>query len=113
MTSRSASEPLKYKLRIKDSAEKEWLKLPIPIRDAFKKKLAERLINPRVEKDKLSSRLLQDQAEGRRLPARLQSGRRATGDRSDCGREEGARGSLLGSEDAALTDGRRRDVVGL
>lgn len=54
MTSESATEQSKYVLRIKDSAEKEWLKLPIPIRDSFKRKLAERLINPRVEKDKLS-----------------------------------------------------------
>jgi mRNA interferase RelE/StbE len=79
MTSRSASEPLKYKLRIKDSAEKEWLKLPIPIRDSFKKKLAERLINPRVEKDKLSG--MKDcykiKHQGCRLPTRLQGGRRA------------------------------------
>lgn len=54
MISEPASGPSQYKLRIKDSAEREWRKLPEPIRAAFKKKLAERLANPRVEKDKLS-----------------------------------------------------------
>ncbi|MCY1267881.1 mRNA interferase RelE [compost metagenome] len=45
---------LSYRLRIKENAKKEWRKLPETIRAAFKKKLAERQINPRVEKDKLS-----------------------------------------------------------
>lgn len=54
MNSESAGRQSKYTLRIKDSAEKEWRKLPEPIRVTFKKKLAERLFNPRVEKDKLS-----------------------------------------------------------
>lgn len=54
MNSESASERKPYALRIKESAEREWRKLPEPIRAAFKKKLAERLVNPRVEKDKLS-----------------------------------------------------------
>ncbi|MCY1309353.1 mRNA interferase toxin RelE [compost metagenome] len=54
MNSESGSAQKKYTLRIKESAEKEWRKLPDTIRTAFRKKLEERLINPRVEKDKLS-----------------------------------------------------------
>jgi len=54
MNSESAGGQATYTLKIKESAEKEWRKLPDQIRATFKKKLAERLLNPRVEKDKLS-----------------------------------------------------------
>ncbi|MFN2910805.1 type II toxin-antitoxin system RelE family toxin, partial [Escherichia coli] len=37
-----------YKLAFNESALKEWIKLGHTIRDQFKKKLAERLLNPRV-----------------------------------------------------------------
>ncbi|HVX05329.1 MAG TPA: type II toxin-antitoxin system RelE/ParE family toxin [Rhodanobacteraceae bacterium] len=37
-----------YKLEFVESALKEWRKLAPPIRDQFKKKLAERLERPRV-----------------------------------------------------------------
>jgi mRNA interferase RelE/StbE len=43
-----------YKLRFLPSALKEWEKLGAPIRSQFKKKLAERLEEPRVPADKLS-----------------------------------------------------------
>ena len=43
-----------YKLRFLPAALKEWNKLGAPIRSQFKKKLAERLIEPRVQADKLS-----------------------------------------------------------
>lgn len=43
-----------YKLRFLPAALKEWEKLGAPIRSQFKKKLAERLENPRVPADKLS-----------------------------------------------------------
>ena len=43
-----------YKLRFLPVALKEWEKLGPPIRSQFKKKLAERLENPRVPADKLS-----------------------------------------------------------
>lgn len=43
-----------YKLRFLPAALKEWEKLAAPIRSQFKKKLAERLANPRVPADKLS-----------------------------------------------------------
>lgn len=43
-----------YKLRFLPVALKEWEKLGAPIRSQFKKKLAERLENPRVPADKLS-----------------------------------------------------------
>jgi mRNA interferase RelE/StbE len=38
-----------YELVFKDDALKEWKKIDAPVREAFKKKLQERLINPRVE----------------------------------------------------------------
>jgi mRNA interferase RelE/StbE len=44
-----------YKLRFLPAALKEWEKLGAPVRSQFKKKLAERLENPRVAADKLSS----------------------------------------------------------
>lgn len=43
-----------YKLRFLPVALKEWKKLGAPIRSQFKKKLAERLENPKVPGDKLS-----------------------------------------------------------
>ena len=43
-----------YKLRFLPVALKEWQKLGAPIRSQFKKKLAERLENPKVPGDKLS-----------------------------------------------------------
>lgn len=43
-----------YKLRFLPVALKEWNKLGVPIRTQFKKKLAERLLEPRVPADKLS-----------------------------------------------------------
>ncbi|MEE2023130.1 type II toxin-antitoxin system RelE family toxin [Alkalimonas mucilaginosa] len=43
-----------YKLRFLPVALKEWEKLAAPIKSQFKKKLAERLENPRVPADKLS-----------------------------------------------------------
>lgn len=44
-----------YKLEFKTSALKEWQKLDRPIREQFKKKLAERLEQPRIEASKLSA----------------------------------------------------------
>ena len=43
-----------YKLRFLPAALKEWEKLGAPVRAQFKKKLAQRLENPRVAADKLS-----------------------------------------------------------
>jgi mRNA interferase RelE/StbE len=43
-----------YKLRFIPAALKEWEKLAAPIKSQFKKKLSERLENPRVPADKLS-----------------------------------------------------------
>ena len=43
-----------YKLKFLPVALKEWEKLSPPIKNQFKKKLAERLENPRVPADKLS-----------------------------------------------------------
>lgn len=43
-----------YKLKFLPAALKEWEKLGAPIKTQFKKKLAERLENPRVPADKLS-----------------------------------------------------------
>lgn len=42
-----------YKLKFLPVALKEWEKLGDPIRSQFKKKLAERLENPKVQADKL------------------------------------------------------------
>ncbi len=42
-----------YKLKFLPAALKEWRKLGGPIKSQFKKKLAERLENPRVPSDKL------------------------------------------------------------
>ena len=42
------------KLRFHPAALKEWEKLGAPIRAQLKKKLAERLLNPRVPADKLT-----------------------------------------------------------
>lgn len=43
-----------YKLKFLPVALKEWEKLSPPIKNQFKKKLTERLENPRVPADKLS-----------------------------------------------------------
>ena len=43
-----------YDLEFKPSALKEWRKLDPSIREQFKKKLGERLENPRIESSKLS-----------------------------------------------------------
>ena len=43
-----------YKLLFKQDAKKEWDKLDPTIRTQFKKKLIERLNNPRVESSRLS-----------------------------------------------------------
>lgn len=43
-----------YSLAFRESALKEWKKLDPPIREQFKKKLAERLERPRVESSRLS-----------------------------------------------------------
>ena len=43
-----------YSLKFLPVALKEWEKLAPPIKSQFKKKLAERLENPRVPRDKLS-----------------------------------------------------------
>ncbi len=45
---------MSYDLEFKPKALKEWNKLGPTIKFQFKKKLKERLINPRVAKDKLS-----------------------------------------------------------
>ncbi|PTB88918.1 type II toxin-antitoxin system mRNA interferase toxin, RelE/StbE family [Pseudidiomarina aestuarii] len=42
-----------YKLKFVPSALKEWRKLSAPIKSQFKKKLEDRLINPRVPSAKL------------------------------------------------------------
>ena len=46
---------MSYSLEFKESALKEWKKLDSTIREQFKKKLAERLVRPRVESARLSS----------------------------------------------------------
>jgi mRNA interferase RelE/StbE len=43
-----------YKLKFLSKALKEWRKLSPPIRSQFKKKLEERLVNPKVTPDKLA-----------------------------------------------------------
>ncbi|NRA85114.1 MAG: type II toxin-antitoxin system RelE/ParE family toxin [Gammaproteobacteria bacterium] len=43
-----------YKLVLKQDAEKEWRKLDATIKKHFKKKLIERLENPRVESARLN-----------------------------------------------------------
>lgn len=43
-----------YKLKFLPAALRKWDKLGAPIKSQFKKKLAERLENPRVPADKLS-----------------------------------------------------------
>ena len=45
---------MSYSLAFRESALKEWKKLDPPIREQFKKKLAERLERPRVESVRLS-----------------------------------------------------------
>lgn len=45
---------MSYKLRFLPQALKEWKKLGKTVQSQFKKRLAERLENPKVEADKLS-----------------------------------------------------------
>ena len=45
---------MSYSLEFKESALKEWKKLDATIRGQFKKKLAERLVRPRVASARLS-----------------------------------------------------------
>ena len=49
---------MSYKLVFKLAAKKEWDKLDAPIREQFKKKLIQRIKQPRVESSRLSG--LQD-----------------------------------------------------
>ena len=42
-----------YKLKFLPSALREWKKLSFPLKEQLKKKLKERLINPRVPADRL------------------------------------------------------------
>lgn len=44
---------MSFELQFLPSALKEWEKLGAPVRAQFKKKLAERLVHPRVPKDAL------------------------------------------------------------
>ncbi|WP_342269931.1 type II toxin-antitoxin system RelE family toxin [Rickettsia endosymbiont of Orchestes rusci] len=44
-----------YELTFLETAKKEWAKLAPDIQKQFKTKLLERLINPRIPKDKLTS----------------------------------------------------------
>ncbi|MBV5339338.1 MAG: type II toxin-antitoxin system RelE/ParE family toxin [Deltaproteobacteria bacterium] len=46
---------MSYELEFKESALKEWHKLDNSIRELFKKRLAERLLIPRVESARLSA----------------------------------------------------------
>jgi mRNA interferase RelE/StbE len=45
---------MSYSLKFKEEALKEWAKLDSSLRDQFKKKLEERLLNPRVPASKLT-----------------------------------------------------------
>lgn len=45
---------MSYSLAFKEEALREWQKLDSNVRDQFKKKLEERLLNPRVPASKLS-----------------------------------------------------------
>ena len=45
---------MSYSLEFKESALKEWRKLDATIREQFKKKLAERLVRPRIASARLS-----------------------------------------------------------
>ena len=44
---------MSYDLEYKPKALKEWSKLDSSIKEQFKKKLKERLVNPKIPKDKL------------------------------------------------------------
>lgn len=46
---------MSYELEFKESALKEWQKLDNSVRELFKKRLAERLLVPRVESARLSA----------------------------------------------------------
>jgi mRNA interferase RelE/StbE len=54
MSSSLAERKTRYVLKFKASALKEWDALVGPVKDHLRKKLAERLEHPRVERDKLS-----------------------------------------------------------
>ena len=68
-----------FELEFLPSAQKEWKKLSPNIRDQFKKKLAERLNNPRVPAAKLSDMpdcyKIKLRAAGYRLVYRVNDGR--------------------------------------
>lgn len=51
---KSRSNSVSYSLAFKEEALKEWGKLDSNVREQFKKKLAERLLNPRIPASKLS-----------------------------------------------------------
>jgi mRNA interferase RelE/StbE len=44
-----------YELEFSEKAWKEWKKLGVNLKDQFKRKLRERLVNPHVPADRLSS----------------------------------------------------------
>ena len=46
-----------YELQFVPSAQKEWKKLDSVLKEQFKKKLAQRLQNPHIPKDRLCGRL--------------------------------------------------------
>ena len=48
---------MSYELKFKDSALKEWHKLDKSIQSQFKKKLIERLLEPRIESARLNGML--------------------------------------------------------
>lgn len=54
MSSSRAERNTRYVLKFKVSALKEWDALVGPVKEHLRKKLAERLEHPRVERDKLS-----------------------------------------------------------
>lgn len=51
---KSRSSSVSYSLAFKEEALKEWGKLDSNVRERFKKKLEERLLNPRIPASKLS-----------------------------------------------------------
>lgn len=51
---KSRSNSVSYSLVFKEEAFKEWGKLDSNVREQFKKKLEERLLNPRIPASKLS-----------------------------------------------------------
>jgi mRNA interferase RelE/StbE len=68
-----------YRLEFLPSARKEWDKLGATLREQFKKKLAERLLHPRVPADALSGMAdhykIKLRSAGYRLVYRVEDGR--------------------------------------